>query len=94
MRGLLKAATILLGLGGAALTVPLVLGFLGRLHPLGTVFAGVLLSMMLIGGELGQSRLGLPNAISGVFQGLLLVLLLACDTLIHYRLRLRAAHGG
>ncbi|OJU35313.1 MAG: hypothetical protein BGN94_15705 [Rhizobiales bacterium 68-8] len=34
MRGLLKAATILLGLGGAALTVPLVLGFLGRLHPL------------------------------------------------------------
>jgi endonuclease/exonuclease/phosphatase (EEP) superfamily protein YafD len=34
MRGLLKAAAILLGLAGAALTVPLVLGFLGRLHPL------------------------------------------------------------
>ena len=30
MRGLLKAATILLGLAGAALTVPLVAGFLGR----------------------------------------------------------------
>jgi ABC-type uncharacterized transport system permease subunit len=61
--------------------------FVGRLHPLGIVFSGVLLSMMLIGGELGQSRLGLPNALSYVFQGLLLFLLLACDTLIAYRVR-------
>ncbi len=61
--------------------------FVGRLHPLGVVFSGILLSMMLIGGELGQSRLGLPNALTGVFQGLLLFLLLACDTLITYRLR-------
>ena len=75
------------GLGFTAIIVV----FVGRLHPLGIVFAGVLLSMMLIGGELGQSRLGLPNALTGVFQGLLLVLLLACDTLIHYRLRLGPA---
>ena len=61
--------------------------FIGRLHPVGIVFSGILLSMLLIGGELGQSRLGLPNALSGVFQGLLLVLLLACDTLIQYRVR-------
>jgi ABC-type uncharacterized transport system permease subunit len=61
--------------------------FVGRLHPLGIVFAGFLLSMFLIGGELGQSRLGLPHALTGVFQGLLLFLLLACDTLINYRVR-------
>jgi simple sugar transport system permease protein len=61
--------------------------FVGRLNPIGIVFSGILLSMMLIGGELGQSRLGLPNALTGVFQGLLLFLLLACDTLIHYRIR-------
>jgi general nucleoside transport system permease protein len=61
--------------------------FVGRLHPVGVVFSGVLLSMMLIGGELGQSRLGLPNALTGVFQGLLLVLLLACDTLVAYRVK-------
>ncbi len=61
--------------------------FVGRLHPLGVVFSSVLLSMMLIGGELGQSRLGLPNALTGVFQGLLLFLLLACDTLVAYRLK-------
>lgn len=59
--------------------------FVGRLHPVGIVFSGLLLSMFLIGGELGQSRLGLPNALTGVFQGLLLFLLLACDTLINYR---------
>ena len=75
------------GLGFTAIIVC----FVGRLHPVGIVFAGVLLSTMIIGGELGQSRLGLPNALSGVFQGLLLVLLLACDTLIHYRIRLRSA---
>ncbi|HMO45290.1 MAG TPA: ABC transporter permease [Rubrivivax sp.] len=75
------------GLGFTAIIVC----FVGRLHPVGIGFAGVLLSTMIIGGELGQSRLGLPNALSGVFQGLLLVLLLACDTLINYRIRLGSA---
>ena len=65
--------------------------FVGRLHPVGIVFSGFLLSMLLIGGELGQSRLGLPNALTGVFQGLLLFLLLACDTLINYRVRWQAS---
>jgi general nucleoside transport system permease protein len=67
--------------------------FVGRLHPVGVVFSGVLLSMMLIGGELGQSRLGLPNALTGVFQGLLLFLLLACDTFVAYRLKWVGAAG-
>ncbi len=75
------------GLGFTAIIVC----FVGRLHPVGIVFAGLLLSMMIIGGELGQSRLGLPNALTGVFQGLLLVLLLACDTLINFRIRVRSA---
>ncbi|MFZ9428849.1 MAG: ABC transporter permease, partial [Burkholderiaceae bacterium] len=35
------------------------------------------------------SRMGLPNALTGVFQGLLLFLLLACDTLVTHRLRWR-----
>jgi general nucleoside transport system permease protein len=61
--------------------------FVGRLHPVGVVFAGILLSMLLIGGELAQSRLGLPSALSSVLQGLLLLVLLACDTLIAYRVR-------
>jgi len=71
------------GYGFAAIIV----AFVGRLHPLGVVFSAILMSMFYIGGELAQSRLGLPKSITGVFQGLLLFALLACDTLIHYRVR-------
>ena len=72
------------GYGFAAIIV----AFVGRLHPVGIVFSAVLMSMFYIGGELAQSRLGLPKALTGVFQGLLLFALLACDTLIHYRVRI------
>ena len=65
----------------------IIVAFVGRLHPLGCVLGSVLLSMFLIGGELSQSRLGLPSALTGVFQGVLLFSLLACDTLIQYRVR-------
>jgi ABC-type uncharacterized transport system permease subunit len=71
------------GLGFTAIIVC----FVGRLHPLGIIAAGVLLSLMLIGGELAQSRLGLPNAMASVLQGLLLLVLLGCDTFIDQRLR-------
>ena len=71
------------GYGFAAIIV----AFVGRLHPVGVVFSALLMSMFFIGGELAQSRLGLPKAITGVFQGLLLFALLACDTLIAYRIR-------
>ena len=71
------------GYGFAAIIV----AFVGRLHPLGVLLASVLMSMFYIGGELAQSRLGLPKSITGVFQGLLLFALLAADTLIHYRVR-------
>jgi ABC-type uncharacterized transport system permease subunit len=68
----------------------IIVAFVGRLHPLGCVLGSVLLSMFLIGGELSQSRLGLPSALTGVFQGVLLFSLLTCDTLIHYRVRWQA----
>ena len=71
------------GYGFAAIIV----AFVGRLHPVGMVLSAVLMSMFYIGGELAQSRLGLPRSLTGVFQGLLLFTLLACDTLMQYRLR-------
>ncbi len=74
------------GYGFAAIIV----AFVGRLHPVGMIFSAILMSMFYIGGELAQSRLGLPKSLTGVFQGLLLFTLLACDTLIAYRLRLTA----
>jgi general nucleoside transport system permease protein len=71
------------GYGFAAIIV----AFVGRLHPVGMFFSAILMSMFYIGGELAQSRLGLPNSLTGVFQGLLLFSLLACDTLMAYRIR-------
>ena len=80
------------GYGFAAIIV----AFVGRLHPVGIVFSAVLMSMFYIGGEPAQSRLGLPESLTGVFQGLLLFTLLACDTLIAYRIRrtVAAKAGG
>lgn len=71
------------GYGFAAIIV----AYVGRLHPVGMVLSAILMSMFYIGGELAQSRLGLPRSLTGVFQGLLLFTLLACDTLVNYRLR-------
>jgi simple sugar transport system permease protein len=71
------------GYGFAAIIV----AYVGRLHPVGMVFSALLMSMFYIGGELAQSRLGLPKSLTGVFQGLLLFTLLGCDTLVNYRLR-------
>jgi simple sugar transport system permease protein len=65
----------------------IIVAFVGRLEPVGVILSSVLLSMFHIGGELAQSRLGLPKALTSIFQGLLLFVLLACDTLIERRLR-------
>jgi len=81
------------GYGFAAIIV----AYVGRLHPVGMVFSAILMSMFYIGGELAQSRLGLPKSLTGVFQGLLLFTLLACDTLVNYRLhwvKAQQASGG
>jgi simple sugar transport system permease protein len=80
------------GYGFAAIIV----AYVGRLHPVGLVFSSLLMSMFYIGGELAQSRLGLPKSLTGVFQGLLLFSLLACDTLVNYRMvrQAQAASGG
>ena len=75
------------GYGFAAIIV----AFVGRLHPVGMVFSALLMSMFYIGGEMAQSRLGLTKSLTGVFQGLLLFSLLACDTLINYKLVIRKA---
>ena len=77
------------GYGFAAIIV----AYVGRLHPVGMVFSALLMSMFYIGGEMAQSRLGLTKSLTGVFQGLLLFSLLACDTLVNYRLKLGRSGG-
>ena len=71
------------GYGFAAIIV----AFLGRLNPLGVIIAGLLLALSYLGGEAAQITLGISDRIAKVFQGILLFYILACDTLILYRIR-------
>jgi simple sugar transport system permease protein len=48
----------------------------------------------MIGGELSQSRVGLPAAVSSMFQGVLLLMLLGFDALSNTRVVLTRAVGG
>ena len=70
------------GYGYAAIIVV----FLGRMHPVGIVFASMLLALTYMGGEMAQMDLSLPKSLTGLFQGMLLFYLLACDLLISYRI--------
>ncbi len=80
-------STVSPGYGFAAIIV----AFVGRLHPVGIVLASLVMALFYIGGELAQSRLGLPSALTGVYQGLLLFFLLACDTFVRYRVQFHRA---
>jgi simple sugar transport system permease protein len=72
----------------------IIVAFLGRLHPVGIVLAGLLMALTYIGGEMAQSTLGLPAAAIQLFQGMLLFFLLAVDVLTNYRLRLRKTEAA
>jgi ABC-type uncharacterized transport system permease subunit len=65
----------------------IIVAFLGRLHPVGIFCAGMLMALSYLGGENAQIEMNMPNAVTGVFQGMLLFFLLGCDVLIKYRLR-------
>ncbi len=64
----------------------IIVAFLGRLHPIGIILAGIILAVSYVGGEIAQTSLGLPNAAAGIFQALMLFFLLATDILVKYRL--------
>jgi simple sugar transport system permease protein len=66
----------------------IIVAFLGRLHPVGILLAGLLMALTYIGGELAQLTLGLPSAAIQVFQGMLLFFLLALDLLTNFRVKL------
>jgi len=71
----------------------IILAFLGRLHPVGILLAGLLMALTYVGGELAQLSLGLPAAAIQAFQGMLLFFLLAFDVLTNFRLRIGRARA-
>jgi simple sugar transport system permease protein len=65
----------------------IIVAFLGRLHPLGVVLAGLAVAVTAVGGEVAQITIKLPFAAVGIFQAIMLFLLLGSDVLVRYRLR-------
>lgn len=68
----------------------IIVAFLGRLHPVGIIFAGFVMALTYIGGETAQMEMQMPKAVTSVFQGLLLFFLLGIDFLVRYRLTFRS----
>ncbi len=79
--------TISPGYGFTAITV----AFLGRLNPLGILAAGLVMALILIGGENAQIMLRLPLDLTVAFQGLVLLCVLSADALVTYRIRIVTA---
>ncbi|MCH2075840.1 MAG: ABC transporter permease [Rhodobacteraceae bacterium] len=65
----------------------IIVAFLGRLNPIGILFAGLLIGLTYIGGDAAQAGIGLPGAAIQAFQGMLLFFLLAFDLLTQFRIR-------
>ena len=70
----------------------IIVAFLGRLNPIGILMAGLFLALTFIGGEQAQISMRIPLDLTKVFQGILLFYVLACDSLILYRIHLMATH--
>ena len=66
----------------------IIVAFLGRLQPWGIFWAGLVLSLTIIGGENAQIAMKVPLDMTRVFQGTLLMCVLAMDVFTRYRLRL------
>ena len=49
--------------------------------------SGMVLALSYLGGEAVQVAFGVSEKITKVFQGMLLFYILACDTLIFYRIK-------
>jgi general nucleoside transport system permease protein len=67
----------------------IIVSFLGRLNPIGIFIAGFVLAITSVGGQVAQTTVHVPSAAGGIFQALMLFLILAGDVLVRYRLRIQ-----
>jgi len=65
----------------------IIVSFLGRLHPIGVVLAGIVLAISYVGGQVAQTTVHVPSATAGIFQAMMLFFILASDVLVRRRIR-------
>jgi ABC-type uncharacterized transport system permease subunit len=80
--------TINLGFPSGYGFTAIIVAFLGRLHPIGVLIAGIVLAITFVGGQVAQTTVKIPNATAGIFQALMLFFILASDVLVRNRIRI------
>ncbi len=79
--------TINLGFPSGYGFTAIIVSFLGRLHPIGCLIAGIVLAVTYVGGQVAQTSVHIPNATAGIFQAMMLFFILASDIFVRYRLK-------
>ena len=67
----------------------IIVAFLGRLHPIGIIFASLIIALTYLGAEDAQLFMQIPSSVGFVFQGLVLFYLLGADLLVNYKLEFK-----
>ena len=65
----------------------IIVAFLARLNPIAVIPAGLIVALAELGGDSAQMSLGMPKVVTGVFKGLLLLSLLAGETINRYEIK-------
>ena len=69
----------------------IIVAFLGRLHPVGIIFASLVIALTYLGAEDAQLFMQIPAAVGFLFQGLVLFYLLGADFLVKYKLEFKTS---
>ena len=65
----------------------IIVAFLGRLNPVGILFAGIIIATVKLGADNAQMSMGIPKVVTGLFEGILLFFLLTGETLQKYKIK-------
>jgi ABC-type uncharacterized transport system permease subunit len=67
----------------------IIVAFLARLNPLSVIVAGLIVALAQLGGDSAQIALGMPKVVTGVFNGILLFMLLAGETFNRFHVEIK-----
>ena len=65
----------------------IIVAVLGRLNPIGSLFAGITIATVKLGADNAQMTMGIPKVVTGLFEGILLFFLLTGETLQKYQIK-------
>ena len=65
----------------------IIVAFLGRLNPVGIIFASLIVALTYLGAETAQIFLQVPKYTGQVFQGMILFFLLGSDYLLFFKIK-------